>query len=86
VSSRLVPLAIVLFLAACEKQEPPPAETPPPAPPPAVTTAAPAATASAAAASDLPTAEDFEEEAAKEITAANLDAQLDALEKEINAE
>jgi hypothetical protein len=86
VISRLAPLALVLFLAACEKKEPPPAEAPPPEPPPAATAAAPAPTASAEAASDLPTEEDFEQEAAKEVTAANLDAQLDALEKEINAE
>jgi hypothetical protein len=34
---------------------------------------------------DLPTIEDFEDEANKDITAANLEKELDALEKEINA-
>jgi hypothetical protein len=79
---RLVPL--LLLVAACEKQEPPAPPEPAPEPPPAATTAAPAPAPSAE--SDLPTEEDFEEEAAKQVTAANLDAQLDALEKEINAE
>jgi hypothetical protein len=79
---RLMPS--LLLAAACAKQEPPPPAEPAPEPPPAATTAAPAPAPTAE--SDLPTEEDFEAEAAKEVTAANLDAQLDALEKEINAE
>jgi hypothetical protein len=49
---------------------------------------APAPTPSEAAVdeSDIPTEQDFEDEAARELTATNLDAQLDALEKEILAE
>jgi hypothetical protein len=82
---RLSLLVPALFLAvACAKQEPPPPAEPAPEPPPAATTAAPAPAPTAER--DLPTEEDFEEEAAKEVTAANLDSQLDALEKEINAE
>lgn len=82
--ARLAPLAVLLLLAAgCAKDPPPPAE---PAPAPEPTPAAPAPAPAPTAESDIPTEEDFEEEAAKEVTAANLDAQLDALEKEINAE
>jgi hypothetical protein len=85
VIARLAPVAALLLLAAsCAKKEEP-APAPAPEPPPAATTAAPAPAPSAAV-DDVPTEEDFEEEAAKEVTAANLDAQLDALEKEINAE
>jgi hypothetical protein len=85
VIARLAPLAVVLLLAGCQKEEPP-APAPPPEPTPAATPApAPSATV-ADEGPTPPTEEDFEEEAAKEVTAANLDAQLDALEKEINAE
>jgi hypothetical protein len=47
------------------------------------TTGAAANTAAQAAADDLPTEEEFEEEAAKDITADNLEAEVDKLEKEI---
>ena len=83
--ARLVPLAVLLVAFGCAKKEEP-APAPAPEPPPAATTAAPSPEPTAAVADDLPTEEDFEEEAAKEVTAANLDAKLDALEKEINAE
>jgi hypothetical protein len=78
-------------LASCARNEPPspaepaPAVTPTPAP-----AASPAATATASAepsaAEDLATEEDFEDESAQAITGDNLDAQLDALEKEIGNE
>lgn len=84
--ARLAPLALVLFLAACEKKEPPAPAEPPPEPPPAATVEPPPAASAETAEADVPTEEDFEEEADKQVTAANLDAQLDALEKEINAE
>jgi hypothetical protein len=77
-----------LLLAACE-------DAPAPAP---ATSAKPVAATSAApklnitppvvaeiTVDDLPTIEDFEDEANKDITAANLEKELDALEKEINA-
>jgi hypothetical protein len=87
VIARTALCALVLFvLVGCQKEQPPaPAETPPAA----ATPAAPAETASAVPAAtgpEIPTEEDFEEEAGRELTAANLDAQLDALEKEITAE
>jgi hypothetical protein len=86
-----------LFLTAlvalsCQKQEDPAsssktetAETP------KVEGAAPLAAATATAAPEidletLPTEEDFEEEAEKEITSQNLEKKLDELEKEIAAE
>jgi hypothetical protein len=84
-------LVLVSGLAGCARNEPPsPLE-----PAPAVTpTAAPAASPTAAttvsaepsAADDLATEEDFEDESAQAITGDNLDAQLDALEKEIATE
>lgn len=57
----------------------------------AKSSAGPTAPASASAATaetdeDIPTEADFEEEAEKDITAANMTSELDALEKEIAAE
>ena len=85
----LVSLA-VLTLVACEKKE----ETATtPSAEPAATTAAPEPTPAAAVAAapqidleTLPTEEEFEEEAEKEITPANLEKKLDDIEKEISAE
>ena len=78
----------LLALAACSKKEPPA----PPAPEPTPTVAAPVASAPApepsaatAAAPDVPVEEDFEDEANQTVTSQTLDAQLDALEKEIKA-
>jgi hypothetical protein len=97
-TSRVVSLLVagLLALPACAKSEPPaPAEAVPsaaPAPPPEPTPAPAPPPASAAAPSeattsgDIPTEEDFEEESTTAVTAENLDAQLDALEKEIQAE
>jgi hypothetical protein len=82
-------VALVVTSVACEKKEtPPPADTgekpstaaTPPAPPP-VAAAAPAAIDL----DSLPVEEEFEAEAEKEVTSANLNAKLDELEKEISA-
>ena len=79
-------LALILC-AACKKEEPPPApvtETPPAAPaaePPKAADVAPSVDAE-----NLPVEEDFEDEAEKEVTAANVNQKLDELEKEIAAE
>jgi hypothetical protein len=86
-------LPIGLFVAACEGEKAP---TPPPAASApvkvasaaAVTTATPATApppTSATASTDIPTEEDYEEEAAQPITRANLETEIDALEKEIAA-
>ena len=81
--------ALTLILcAACKKEEPPPAPaTETPAAP--VSEAPKTAEVPAAPAVDvenLPVEEDFEEEAEKEVTAANLNQKLDEFEKEIAAE
>lgn len=77
-------------LAGCEKSTPPapaPAPTPaaptPPAPAPVTTQAA---TPSPVPLEAVPAREDFEEEAQAQITPANLERQLEALEKELAAE
>lgn len=77
-------------LVACEKKEEAPTT---PTAEATSTTAAPEPTPAAAVApapqvdlETLPTEEEFEEEAEKEITAANLEKKLDELEKEISAE
>lgn len=64
---------ICLALPACEEK----------AAPAAAPTAAAKTTAAAAAPADPPTEQDFEEQAEKEITSANLDSELDKLDKEI---
>jgi hypothetical protein len=82
----LLLLAILGLTAACEKQEEPQAA------PTAETTAQAAPTPTPAAAvaqidlETLPTEEQFEDEAEKEITSDNLEQKLDELEKEISAE
>jgi len=83
---RILLAVALLSLAACNKQEAPPAEVEKPAPaapeaPPAVV----AATAPAVDVDSLPVEEEFEAEAEKELTSANLNAKLDELEKEITA-
>ena len=82
----------LLALFACSRHEapPPPAETP--APPPvaspssAATFPSPSASSAPRGSTALPTEEDFEDESASKITPDTLDAQLDALEREIQAE
>ncbi|HWP06438.1 MAG TPA: hypothetical protein VNN72_11875 [Polyangiaceae bacterium] len=82
----------LLALGACAKKEPPPepapAETPTVAsvtPPAASEAAAAPAPSASAAAADVPVEEDFEDEASLKVNSQTLDAQLDALEKEIKA-
>ena len=90
---RALLLAFLAAGVACSKQEPPapaaaPAASVAPAAPSAVASVElPAPSASAASTeADVPIEEDFEDEASKDVTATTLDAQLDALEKEINAD
>jgi len=81
--SFLISVAFALFVVGCEKKPAPEAAaSSTPTPPPAAT---PAATAATAAVADdlLSTEEDFEEEAEREITVKNIEAELDKLEKEI---
>ena len=78
----------LLSLAACEKKEAPPPTEPVAATPPAAS-AVPAAAAPAVEpvvdVASLPVEEQYEADADKEITADNLTAKLDELEKEIAA-
>jgi hypothetical protein len=83
----LLCMVALLLLPGCERKEAPPTEVDKPAP-----VAAPAVTPSASKPAEpvvdvdaLPVEEEFESEAEKTITPANLNAQLDALEKEIDA-
>lgn len=77
-------IAMTLLLAACEQKSEAPAGTSKQATTTAAGTTASAMTGTAvASADDIPSETDFEEEAAKEITADNLDAELDTLDKEI---
>jgi len=79
-------IVLSLCFAACEKKEEPKPTT-------AATAAAPTAadpasatepaSASAGDTAELPTEQDFEDEAERTITAENLDSELDKLEKEI---
>lgn len=80
----------LLALAACSKKEPPSAEAPPsaasvPEPAPVASAPTPEPSASTAAGPEIPLEEDFEDEANLKVNAQTLDAQLDALEKEIKA-
>ena len=88
-SSKLGFALALILCAACKKEEPPPApvtETPPAAPAPEPPKPADVSAASAVDVENLPVEEDFEEEAEKEVTAANLNQKLDEFEKEIVAE
>lgn len=80
-------MTAALFLLGCEQEQPKPVE---PAKPVAATpvkpAAAPATAVTPISLDSIPTEEDFEENAAKEITAANLSEKLDGLEKEIQSE
>jgi len=79
---------VLMLFVACKKEEPPPAPTEVNVVP---TTQASTTTAAVPAEpvidlDTLPVEEDFEDEAEKEVTTANLTKKLDELEKEISAE
>lgn len=74
-------LALAL-LGACADDPPPPVEAEP-APAERPATPAPAPASLEPSEQEVPIVEDFEEEAEREVRADNLDAQLDALEQEI---
>jgi len=88
VKSKLCVLLALVTLAACDKKEAAPADV---AEKPSAAAAAPAAPAPVAATpppvdvDSLPVEEQYEADAEKELTAANLNAKLDELEKEISA-
>lgn len=78
-------LGLSLALVGCEeKKEPAPAAAP--AKPAAEVKPVAQKAPEPVALDSIPTEEDFEEEAQKEVTAENLDQQLDSLEKEIQGE
>jgi small-conductance mechanosensitive channel len=85
-------LSALLALSACKKEEEP--ATPAPTTEPAAQPATPAnnavpatvATAKAIPLESIPAEEQFEEDAAKDVTASNLEQKLDSLEKEMQSE
>ena len=84
---KLAAVSLLLALVACKKEEPAPTQVNVVPPEPAPTTAA--TTPPAEPAVDLDTLaveEDFEEEAEKEITAANLEKKVAELEKEMSVD
>lgn len=88
---KLALAAILVSLVACKKEEKP-APTPPAEATPVATAPQPATMPASVAAEpaidleSLPVEEDFEEEAEKDITSANLSKKVDELEKEMAAE
>jgi PBP1b-binding outer membrane lipoprotein LpoB len=76
--TKLLLVALAMAFSGCKKTD---------APAPAASTTAtavPATTAAAAAdPTDIPTSEDFEQEALDQINAQNLDTELDKLERDI---
>jgi hypothetical protein len=89
--NKLTYVLIACALVACKKEEPAP--TPPPEEVKVVAPAPQAPTMPAAVAAEpvvdldsLPVEEDFEEEAEKDITTANLSKKVEELEKEMSAE
>jgi hypothetical protein len=87
-------LFFCVVVAACSKQEPPtPAASSAPSAPaapasPASVASSPVAppSASTAVVTEPPTEEDFEMNATEQVNKSSLDAQLDALEKEIQSD
>jgi hypothetical protein len=85
--------ACALFVIGCSSGERPRAEPAPAAPPATATATAPSAPPPAEPApaelqpssDELPIEEDFEAEAEQQISADNLHAELDAIEKELQA-
>ena len=84
--------AALLSLAGCNKksENPPPSPSTPPAAAPAAGSGsaapapAPAAGSAAAAKVDVPTEQDFEEEATNKITDKNVESEVGALEKQLD--
>jgi len=93
-SKRFATFLLAATVFACSKQEPPaPAETAAPSATAPAASAAPSASSAptpaasdSAATAEPPTEEDFENDANDQVTVKTLDAQLDALEKEIKAD
>jgi hypothetical protein len=85
-SRKLLLVPVLLAFMACKKEEPPPSEVTvvPPATPSA-TEPAPVAEAPIDL-EGVAVEEDFEEEAEKEITAANLEKKVAELEKELSTD
>ena len=79
-------LLLAVSLWSCDDASKPPPPLPSPAAPAASTAATPPSSARSDEALDVPTEQDFEAEAEREITAENLERELDALEKEIGAD
>ena len=86
IRNSLCALAVVLVVVGCEKKEAPAPVTDTPAAPAAQAIPVAAAAEPVIDLDTLPVEEEFEEEAEKEVTAANLVAKLDELEKEIGTE
>jgi hypothetical protein len=87
--SHILLSAIVSLAFACNKKDDKKADeagkptTTDPTPPPVAADAAPATPTEA---KEVPTAQDFEDKAAAEVTKENLEAEVEKLEKEITAE
>jgi len=79
----LAMLALACALTACADDPPPPVEPEPVAPANAPSATRPSAQKIEPTPEQVPIPEDFEEQAEKEISTDNLNAQLDALEQEI---
>ncbi len=75
---------VALLLLACEREAPAPAPQAPPAPPQETTAVAPKAPETSVDLDSIAVEEDFEQEAETRVNAANLEATLDELEKEID--
>lgn len=78
-------VAAGLLVLACESKTPAPAAEKPPTPTAATDTPIAKAPESTVDLESVPVEEDFEEQAATELSPANLEAKLDELEKEIGA-
>jgi hypothetical protein len=89
-TNKLAFVLIIGALVACKKEEPaptPPEQATPVAPSPQPSTVTASVAAEPAIDLDsLPVEEDFEEEAEKDVTAANVSKKVDELEKEMSAE
>lgn len=78
---------VLVAALGCQTSQPAPAPAPPaPAPAEAKPAETPVATAPPVKLESVPAREDFEEEAEREITPANLEKALQALEKEVSSD